>query len=122
MEIALNEDIDATLELLAALITAQPQYIALGIQNPLADSLKQTAGFLRNRGAQIDAVVNGDFTTDQHAIQRFGNPLTLDLNGDGIETVPLNRPPPFCSTMTVMVCGLWAQAAIDPGLHWFGHE
>lgn len=27
------------------------------------------------------------------AIQRFGDPLTLDLNGNGIETVPLKRPP-----------------------------
>ncbi len=93
VEVFLNDDTDAALDLLAALITAQPQYIALGIQNPLADSLKQTAGLLRNRGAQIDAAVNGDFTTAQHAIQRFGDPLTLDLDGDGIETVPLSRPP-----------------------------
>ena len=37
--------------------------------------------------------VSNDFTAGQHAIQRFGDPLTLDLDGDGIETVPLTRPP-----------------------------
>ncbi|HLO62595.1 MAG TPA: putative Ig domain-containing protein, partial [Azonexus sp.] len=97
VEVALNEDTDAALELLAQIISAQPQYIALGIEGPLAESLKRTAGLLRNRGHQIDAAVdaavNGNYNTSTSAVQRFGDPLTLDLNGNGIETVPLKRPP-----------------------------
>ncbi len=41
----------------------------------------------------IDNLVNADFTSAQTFIQRFGDPLTLDLNGDGIHTVPLKTPP-----------------------------
>jgi hypothetical protein len=33
------------------------------------------------------------FNASQTFIQRFGDPLTLDLNGDGIHTVPLKTPP-----------------------------
>ncbi|HLO62597.1 MAG TPA: hypothetical protein VK165_06490 [Azonexus sp.] len=41
-----------------------------------------------------DTVANA-YNGARSAIQRFGDPLTLDLNGNGIETVPLKRPPLF---------------------------
>ncbi len=41
----------------------------------------------------INSATNALFTSAQTFIQRFGDPLTLDLNGNGIETVPLKVPP-----------------------------
>jgi len=41
----------------------------------------------------IASLVNADFNSAQKFIQTFGDPLTLDLNNDGIHTVPLKAPP-----------------------------
>ena len=97
VEVTLNNDSDAALELLAALVTAQPQYIGMGIESPLADALKRTAGILRGRKAQIDAAVdgqvNGTYSGAQRSVPRR-DPLTLDLDGDGLETVGFNPSRP----------------------------
>ncbi|MBZ0093956.1 MAG: hypothetical protein K8H75_01060 [Sulfuricella sp.] len=94
VEVGLNEDSDAALELLAQMVAAQPQYIALGIENPLAAALKSTAGILRNRGAQIDAAVDGNVSAAQRQRPKK-DPLILDLNGNGIETVAPNLANPI---------------------------
>ena len=57
VEVALNNDSDAALELLADIVTVQPWYIGSGLNGPLADALKQTAKIIRSRPAQIDAAI-----------------------------------------------------------------
>ncbi len=41
----------------------------------------------------IEQTIATLFNSAQTFVQRFGDPLTLDLNGDGIHTVPLKTPP-----------------------------
>lgn len=41
----------------------------------------------------IPDTLNIDVNNTKKFVQRFGDPLTLDLNGNGIETVPLKTPP-----------------------------
>ncbi len=41
----------------------------------------------------IEQTIATLFNSAQTFVQRFGDPLTLDLNGDGIRTVPLKVPP-----------------------------
>jgi trimeric autotransporter adhesin len=41
------------------------------------------------------ASLDADFTLAQRTAQYRHDPLTLDLNGDGIQTVPLSTPPLF---------------------------
>lgn len=99
VDAVINKDVDAALELLSQLVTAQPQYIGLGLNSPLSDSLKQTANILRNRRKQIDDAVDGSVGNvgnhyNQARTPRRTDPLTLDLDldldGDGIETVAAN--------------------------------
>jgi hypothetical protein len=66
-------------------ITANELYHAL-----LEGTLNGEITELKKR---IDPEAACDFNTATSAVQRFGDPLTLDLNGNGIETVPLKRPP-----------------------------
>ena len=58
VDIVINQNHEAALELLARLVLAQPQYIAIGTESVLAEQLKQTARILAGRSAQIDAAVD----------------------------------------------------------------
>ncbi|MFZ5594486.1 MAG: calcium-binding protein [Pseudomonadota bacterium] len=54
--------------------------------DPLSDALKQTARIIEGRQAQIDAAVNGDFDRAKNRPWPR-DPIILDLDGDGLETV-----------------------------------
>jgi hypothetical protein len=100
VEVVLDEDKEAALELLAQIAAAQPQYIALGIETPLADALKQTGKILAGRGAQIDAAVdaavngNGNYLNSRTWAPKK-DPMTLDLDGDGLETTGIDPTNPI---------------------------
>lgn len=59
VKVFVDKDQEAALELLAKIVTAQPWYIGAGIENPLAESLKQTVRNISKRKAIIDAAANG---------------------------------------------------------------
>jgi hypothetical protein len=94
VEVFVDDDVDAALELLVDLLMIQPFYGGAALNSPLDESLKQTARIIAGRGAVIDAAVadaiNGSYTsarsyTPPPPIRR--DPLALDLDGDGIETL-----------------------------------
>ncbi|WP_333839793.1 hypothetical protein, partial [Pelomicrobium sp.] len=91
VDVVINHDHEAALELLARLVLAQPQYIAIGTESVLAEQLKQTARIFAGRSAQIDAAVdeavNGYSRAKRWRWPR--DPILLDLDGDGLETVGL---------------------------------
>lgn len=49
----------------------------------------------RKKKDSVAETVSTLFNSAQRFVQRFGDPLTLDLNGNGIETVPASTPPLF---------------------------
>ena len=85
VKIKLDHNRDAALELLSTIVTAQPQYVGMVLNNPLAAALKRTAKILENRTDQIDAAISESVGTSFTAAQKWTprrDPLTLDLDGD----------------------------------------
>ena len=92
VEVGINKDHEAALELLSAIVMTQPWYIGGPI--PLSESLKLTAKTLAGRGRYIDGKVdealginptsNATYLSGRN--WRQVDPLALDLDGDGLET------------------------------------
>ena len=89
------EKIDAAIRSLQDVISMTPYYSWTA--QPLNDITTNTVTTIRNHWKNIDKAiedqVNGNVNNSTAATQRFGDPLTLDLNGNGIETVSLKQPP-----------------------------
>lgn len=57
------------------------------------DPLSEILGACDLPPPSIPDQLNTSVNNTKKFVQRFGDPLTLDLNGDGINTVPLTNPP-----------------------------
>jgi Ca2+-binding RTX toxin-like protein len=109
VEVGINNRTDAALDLLAGILTSLPWYDAPGSGTALAETLKQTARIVdgKRRDRQIEEAVNGpaDYGTVDPRTNTSWNgakqwqprrdPLTFDLDGDGLETVGVSSTNPI---------------------------
>jgi len=94
VQVVTTKDPEAALDFLADIIMLQPWYLGSVMGDDFKAALKRTLQLFDGRDEYIEAQVNGNYNSARRWFPTR-DPLTLDLDGDGIETIGINANDPI---------------------------